>query len=100
MVLPGLVDMEEESADVTEVLVGRLGVGVLWVVVSVAVIEGVVAEVERPSEVVSVMWVMGADGVAVVDVCTVPDVEAVGVTVDVGVLPVEELFEVVTPGVL
>lgn len=43
---------------------------------------------------------VGYGGVVVVVVCVVPTVEADGVTVDVGVLPVEEIFEVVMPGVL
>lgn len=43
---------------------------------------------------------VGEGGVVVVDVCKVPMVEADGVTVDVGVLPREEIFEVVLPGVL
>lgn len=40
------------------------------------------------------------DGVMVVDVCMVSEVGADGVIVVVGVLPVEKLFEEVTPGVL
>lgn len=95
-----LVDVEEASADVTEVLVGREGVGVLRVTVDVVVMEGDVAEVVVPLEVAWVCFVVGADGVAVVDVRQVPEVEAGGVAVDVGVLPVEELSEVVMPGVV
>lgn len=54
MVPPVLVGVEEESADVTKVLVGREGVGVLWVTVNVAVMEGDVAEVVGP---LAVAWV-------------------------------------------
>lgn len=97
MVPPVLVDVEEESADV---LVGREGVGVLWVTVKVAVMEGDVAEVVGLLAVGWVYSVLREDGVAVVDVCQVPEVEADGVIVDVGVLPVEELSEVVMPVVL
>lgn len=49
-----LVGVAEESADVTEVLVGREGGGVLWVTVNVAVMEGDVAEVVGP---LAVAWV-------------------------------------------
>lgn len=38
--------------------------------------------------------------ISVVDVRQVPEVEAGGVAVDLGVLPVEELSEVVMPGVV
>lgn len=95
-----LVDIEVESADVSEVLVGREGIGVLWVTVSVTVIDGVVAEVGEPLEVVSVLSVVREGGVVVVDVGMVPTVDADGVTVDEGVLPMEEIIEVVMPGVL
>lgn len=44
--------------------------------------------------------VVGDGGVVDVDVCMVPTVEADGITVDVGVLPVEEIFEVVMAGEL
>lgn len=44
-----------EPADVTELLVGLEGAGVLWVPVSVGVIVAVVAEVVVPLDVVSVL---------------------------------------------
>lgn len=43
---------------------------------------------------------VGDGGVVDVDVCMVPTVEADGVTVDVGMLPMEEISEVLMSEVL
>lgn len=95
-----LGDIEEESVDVSEVLVGREGVEVLWVTVSVAVRDGMVTEVGESLEVVWVLSVVVEGGAVYVDVCMVPTVEADGVTVDVGMLPMEEISEVLMSEVL
>lgn len=94
-----LGDIEEESVDVSEVLVGREGVEVLWVTVSVSVRDGMVTEVGESLEVVWVLSVVEG-GAVYVDVCMVPTVEADGVTVDVGMLPMEEISEVLMSEVL
>lgn len=95
-----LGDIEEESVDVSEVLVEREGVEVLWMTVSVSVRDGMVTEVGESLEAVWVLSVVVEGGIVYVDVCMVPTVEADGVTVDVGMLPMEENSEVLMSEVL
>lgn len=66
-----VVPVVVEPADVTELLVGWEGVGVLWVPEGVGVIVAVVAEVVVPLNVVSVLWVVEDDVMIFVGVADV-----------------------------
>lgn len=68
--------------------------------VSVSVRDGMVTEVGESLEVVWVLSVVVEGGVVYGDVCMVSTVEADGVTVDVGMLPMEENSEVLMSEVL
>ena len=57
-----LVDMEELPRDVAGVLVVRRGVTVLWLVADVDVSVGAVTEFVTTLKAVSVLWVVGEDG--------------------------------------
>ena len=62
MVLVVLVDMGELPRDVAGVLVVRKGVTVLWLVADVDVSVGAVTEFVTTLKVVSVLWMVGEEG--------------------------------------
>lgn len=79
-----LADMEEENEYVLEKVVRRELVGVLSVLVRVGLSLGVVAEVMLTRDEVSVFWMLGEDGMTLVDIAE----ELETVNVDVRSVPV------------
>ena len=79
-----LADMEEENEYVLGKVVRRELVGVLSVLVRVGLSLGVVAEVMLTRDEVSVFWMLGEDGITLVDIAG----ELETVNVDVRSVPV------------
>ena len=79
-----LADMEDENEYVAGKVVKRELVGVLCVLAKVGVPLGVVAEVMLTRDEVSVFWMLGEDGITLVDIAG----ELETVNVDVRSVPV------------